>query len=310
MRKMLALSLVVGLCSDVLAQDFISPIRTELQRLVKESNPNLTNAADLTKGSTLFRLQTLQGLAPELISRELVLRSDIIDTLTASVRIIGGDRAEPQEFPWQVALLHPVFGTIFCGGAHIGSGWILTAAHCLQNNTDAFVFYGSTNLVNNSARRIFASNPIIHPDWNPSTQHNDLALIRIPADASLASVRLANENEEAPPTVLRVSGWGLTTEGGSISVDLLKVEVPLVGKNICSSAYPGSIDDTQLCAGVTEKDSCQGDSGGPLSGWAAGSATLVGIVSFGRGCGRAGYPGVYTRVSYYLSWIKQVTNLR
>ena len=61
-----------------------------------------------------------------------------------------------------------------------------------------------------------------------------------------------------------------------------------------------------LCAGYHRGggDSCEGDSGGPLI--EERSRTIVGIVSFGNGCGERFFPGVYTQVSFYIHWIKQV----
>lgn len=46
-----------------------------------------------------------------------------------------------------------------------------------------------------------------------------------------------------------------------------------------------------------------GDSGGPLTAIIDGQTTLVGIVSWGRGCAEAGYPGVYAEVSYFQQWV-------
>ena len=61
-----------------------------------------------------------------------------------------------------------------------------------------------------------------------------------------------------------------------------------------------------ICAGDEKggKDACQNDSGGPL----VVNNVLYGIVSFGIGCGRADFPGVYTNVAKYASWIKKKTN--
>lgn len=59
-----------------------------------------------------------------------------------------------------------------------------------------------------------------------------------------------------------------------------------------------------MCAGKGKSDSCQGDSGGPLLVPNGDKYEIVGIVSWGVGCGRAGYPGVYTRVVKYLPWLR------
>lgn len=55
----------------------------------------------------------------------------------------------------------------------------------------------------------------------------------------------------------------------------------------------------------------QGDSGGPLvcpSEDESGFYTLHGITSWGLGCGRKNYPGVYTNVAVFVDWIKQSVN--
>jgi trypsin len=85
----------------------------------------------------------------------------------------------------------------------------------------------------------------------------------------------------------------------------MKVTVPVVSRTTCRSQYGTSaITDNMVCAGVSTggKDSCSGDSGGPL---VDASGTLVGLVSWGSGCARAGYSGVYTRVGNYISWVAQ-----
>ena len=54
-----------------------------------------------------------------------------------------------------------------------------------------------------------------------------------------------------------------------------------------------------ICAGEDGKDSCQGDFGGPMID---SKGFMVGIVSWGRGCGEAGYPGVYTELPYFIQF--------
>ena len=93
-------------------------------------------------------------------------------------------------------------------------------------------------------------------------------------------------------------GWGATSEGGDVSDTLLKVSVPVVDNSTCAEKYSASGSNydkaSMFCAGVPEggKDSCQGDSGGP----AYVGGKLAGIVSWGQGCARKDFPGVYTNV--------------
>ncbi|KAG8231375.1 hypothetical protein J437_LFUL008923 [Ladona fulva] len=110
-----------------------------------------------------------------------------------------------------------------------------------------------------------------------------------------------------------VTGWGKTSEGAPTSNFLQEVQVPIYSNAQCKSdSYYGStrITDNMMCAGYKSgsKDSCQGDSGGPMQVDNNGSYEIVGVVSWGEGCARPGYPGVYTRVNRYLTWIEKKTN--
>merc|ERR1712032_1325089 len=101
-----------------------------------------------------------------------------------------------------------------------------------------------------------------------------------------------------------MGGWGATTEGGATSNVLLEVDVDIVSNQQCSAALSPVVTSRMICAGgVPGEDACQGDSGGPLFVEKDGSPILVGDVSWGIGCARAGLPGVYGRISSVRDWI-------
>merc|ERR1711974_280318 len=119
----------------------------------------------------------------------------------------------------------------------------------------------------------------------------------------VAAIALPEDGEEyTEGTTCTVSGWGTTSEGGSLARILQKVDVPVVSDKSCRKSYSTSqIADSMICAGFEQggKDSCQGDSGGPFM---CGNQ-LSGVVSWGYGCAEAGYPGVYTQTSYFVDWV-------
>ncbi|KAI8043954.1 hypothetical protein M5D96_000102, partial [Drosophila gunungcola] len=103
-----------------------------------------------------------------------------------------------------------------------------------------------------------------------------------------------------------VVGWGRTSEGGELPSIVNQVKVPIMSITECrNQKYKSTrITSSMLCAGRPSMDSCQGDSGGPLLLSNGVKYFIVGIVSWGVGCGRDGYPGVYSRVSKFIPWIK------
>ena len=88
------------------------------------------------------------------------------------------------------------------------------------------------------------------------------------------------------------------------------VKVPAISNEICrQTGYKYyKITDDMLCAGFPYeakiKDSCQGDSGGPLVCFNGNSPVITGVVSWGRGCAKKNFPGIYSKVTYFLDWIK------
>ncbi|CAH2083327.1 unnamed protein product [Euphydryas editha] len=232
-----------------------------------------------------------------------------VDRKNIDDRIVGGYDITIQDVPYQV-LLYLQKGQMFeqCGGSIISETYVLTAAHCVRDAITIYVIAGTTQ-ADSGGSEYNTDQYTEHPDYNSATSDYDVALINIPGGMTLdgtntKTIALADASSTiAPGTNLLITGWGLTTENGSTSDTLLAVQVPTMSNDECRKAY-NTLTPRQFCAGVPEggKDSCQGDSGGPAV--ATDSGVQVGIVSFGEGCARPGYPGVYIEVAKVRSWIE------
>nr|AAK48894.1 CUB-serine protease [Panulirus argus] len=229
-----------------------------------------------------------------------------------ATRIVGGQETEVNEYPWQVLLVTRDMYVI-CGGSIISSQWVLTAAHCVDGGNIGYVLVGDHNFASTddttTSRLVEVVQIISHPDYDSSTVDNDMALLRLGEalefTREVAPVCLpSNPTEDYAGVTATVTGWGATTEGGSMSVTLQEVDVPVLTTAACSSWY-SSLTANMMCAGFSNegKDSCQGDSGGPMVYSATSNYEQIGVVSWGRGCARPGFPGVYARVTEYLEWI-------
>nr|AEI58590.1 serine protease [Eupolyphaga sinensis] len=220
-------------------------------------------------------------------------------------RIVGGSTTTIQNFPYQVSLQYG--GSHICGGSIISANYVLTAAHCIIGSASQHrIRVGST--FSNSGGTIYnAAQVIRHASYNSRTLDYDIGLVRtssgIVGGSGVASIALQTANIAAGTSAV-VSGWGTTSEGGSASTTLRQVAVPIVADAACNSAYAsyGGITARMICAGFTAggRDACQGDSGGPL----VAGGRLVGVVSWGVGCARPNFPGVYAKVSNLRSWVQ------
>ncbi|MEV5878849.1 serine protease [Streptomyces sp. NPDC052101] len=237
--------------------------------------------------------------------------------MAAGSVVVGGFPIDISQAPWTVALSsRDRFGGTragqFCGGVAVARTTVLTAAHCLAEGVlgappnrarDLKVIAGRTDLMSSEGQEIAVRRARINPGYDSATNVGDFAVLTLakPLPQS-AVVPMAGPGDPAytPGTQALVSGWGDTTGKGAYPRRLYAAHLRVLSDDLCTRAYPGGPDGTyrsgsMLCAGEAGggPDACQGDSGGPL----VAAGRLIGLVSWGSGCGKAGSPGVYTRVS-------------
>ena len=299
-----ALAQVTGLlyASQAFAEDITPPKKTKQEQLLPEDDPANSKLAALRAARA--RLEIPQQIQVE---------------GTPVPRIVGGTDSEPGSRPYQAAVIIPDLG-LNCGGALIGSRWVMTAAHCIG---EPYVVRLGSLSVNSGGTVLEVAHEVINPAFDSITLDNDIALLRLAEDApaDLAPLLLPNpsilEAAGNPGDIATVSGWGRTLTGGPLAETLQQVDLPLVDNKICNDAYSplfgqGAVTDAMLCAGYAEggKDACNGDSGGPLTITADNRDYSIGVVSWGSGeCATEGLYGVYTRTATQLEWLNAAMSL-
>ncbi|CAG4945651.1 unnamed protein product [Colias eurytheme] len=237
-------------------------------------------------------------------------------------RVVGGTGSSVNAFPWIARLIyHNSFG---CGASLINDKYVVSAAHCVKGFM-WFMFrvkFGEHNrCTSKTMPEMRYVVKIIAHNFTLTELSNDITLLRLNAPVEYShAIRpvcippMESKSNTYTGVQATVAGWGAMGETGNWSCSLLEAQLPILSNEECKSTNYNKtkIKDVMMCAGfpaTAHKDACTGDSGGPLIAENKDHAyELIGIVSWGYGCARIGFPGVYTRVTHYLDWIKDNTD--
>ncbi|KAF6200353.1 hypothetical protein GE061_006656 [Apolygus lucorum] len=262
--------------------------------------------------------------------------------ISTQTTIVGGKRAEPQEFPHMAIIGYGKAFTYWqCGGSLISDQWVLSAAHCtavvtksptgaVSHELAAYARVGDLDLYSTDDDAQPFTYKIIkrvrHPEYKRPQAYNDIVLFKLERTVQFSRMirpicllGLVSPNNN----FVVASGWGATAFNGSGSSELLKVGLDVVTTARCDEDWKESVaksdernfkrglpvgikGETQICAWAPSKDTCQGDSGGPIQQVLTDPYcmyTIIGVTSIGSKCG-GDIPSIYTRVSYYLPWIE------
>lgn len=206
-----------------------------------------------------------------------------------------------------------MYSSQFCAGALLSPTIVVTAAHCVMpadapalKPQDLVVAGGSPMLpAMNSAAAVVAVSAIqVDPSYDQTTERHDLALLRIsrmPVGATTIGYLDAGSASKLPETTTaQFAGWGDLLPGGPAALAAQWGLISMYPDGLCQITVAGFDPETEMCGGAHTAsgwvDACRGDSGGPLVANVDGVRTLVGLVSWGRGCA-TGVPGVYTEIS-------------
>ncbi len=238
-------------------------------------------------------------------------------------KITGGTTASISDFPYQV---YYISGQYFCSGSIIGDKWILTAAHCTEDDSgnpipasQMRIKVGMNDPSNpTDGQTYLVNNVIVHEGFNDQTLLNDIAILELSSNINNINgkpIKMVTSEDVAngatdPGVMSWVTGWGLTSVNPDVlPTSLQKVQLPIITNAQAATVWGNLIESTDLMAGYLDgnKDACNGDSGGPLVVPVYGEYKLAGLVSWGSP--ECNTYGAYTRVSLFEDWIRSWTGI-
>ncbi|GHD90784.1 S1 family peptidase [Streptomyces naganishii] len=216
--------------------------------------------------------------------------------------VVGGTTTTTAAYPF-VMQITDASGNQFCGGTLVAARKVVTAAHCVvDESTDSVRVVGGRTYLNGTDGTVSKVSRIwVDPGYTDATSGDDVAVLTLSTSMPYTAAKYVSASDTGVYTAgatARVLGWGTTSESGGSSNQLRTATVPVMSDSSCRDSYGSDfVASDMVCAGYSSGgvDTCQGDSGGPLFI----GGVLAGITSWGNGCAEAGYPGVYTRLTTF-----------
>jgi len=271
---------------------------------------DLSNYDNYLLNSTSFPFDNIDGLKNNSDSN-INGNTNIINKLhTHDSSIVGGTAvSSSRSYPYLVSILEIDQWTNTaihqCSGTLLTPNIVVTAGHCVEYpamriiDVGRFDWYDDDNVEPYRIEQIY-----IHPEFNGNFFINDIALIKLNRDvigidkfAQLVQIQHDDDNDNYNLIVndgISIIGWGLTSDNGEPSKNLLQADVNVISNIECQKTYGKFILDAMFCAYADGKDACQGDSGGPAFKIINNEIYQIGIISWGESCGVN--PGVYTNL--------------
>ncbi|XP_031624753.1 trypsin-2-like [Contarinia nasturtii] len=187
------------------------------------------------------------------ISIVVVLVFVFIKSGVCQLRIVNGKEADIRNHPWQVAINRvswSFFHDHVCGGVIIGTRFILTAGHCMNDTTNLIVRAGSTSSTWWGSKFDIA-NVMIHNEY-PRNPLMDIAIITLEQEIeysdSMRAIKMLSANyivsAGRPATI---SGYGRTGLNDSLSKVLMEATLQTISLQDCQSFDP-YVDESVQCA--------------------------------------------------------------
>ncbi|XP_043287779.1 trypsin-4-like [Venturia canescens] len=232
----------------------------------------------------------------------------------AHKRVVDGSVIDIEHVPFMLSFR--LNGEHICGAAIISDSWGLTAAHCIpiaHCNSQNYSVRSGSEYLDKGGRVEDITVIAVHESYDPLSQAYDIAAFRVerPFKRSSTTKPIALPGKtDVPDDWGVIAGWGYYSKRAVLSEKLEFAVVPKVDRMQCADDYEGrySVTPTDVCYGYRKggEDACKGDSGGPLF---SSSNILLGITSWGDGCGQPRSPGVYTTIFLVLDWITEKTGV-
>ncbi|XP_063919506.1 brachyurin-like [Zophobas morio] len=234
-------------------------------------------------------------------------------------RIIGGHEVTPHSIPYSAFLeLYSGNDGWYCGGSLISENYVVTSAHCTystQSPVEATIILGAHRPfdLEDSQVELVSTEITIHENYDNEEIVNDIAVIKLPTPVEfnnyidpIALPSFSDADNDYENALVTASGWGLTDGHGTTVSEVLNFVQLTVISNLDCQTYFGTLESSILCtSGLQNSGVCNGDGGGPL----VTDQVLIGIVSFTVPYCLDGYPSAFTRVTSFLDWLGENTDV-